>query len=69
MFASCFGFQMLVQAWVARLSTILRPPKWARFDMELTDAGEADELTGVLPKVFRSSTRAQGLAPSFCLLV
>ena len=52
MYASCFGFQMLVEALGG--SIVYDPDRMevGTYEMTLTEAGEADELMGVLPKVF-----------------
>jgi GMP synthase (glutamine-hydrolysing) len=67
MFASCFGFQMLVQALGGKIVYDPQTTEVGTFELELTDAGQADELTGVLPKVFAAQLghkdRAESLPP------
>ncbi len=67
MFASCFGFQMLVQAMGGQIVYDPETTEVGTFQLELTDAGQDDELLGVLPKVFAAQLghkdRAQSLPP------
>lgn len=52
LYASCFGFQMLVEALGGSIVYDLDRMEVGTYEMTLTETGEADELMGVLPKVF-----------------
>ena len=52
MFASCFGFQALVQAHGGELVRNLERAEVGTFDITLTSAGAADPLFGDLPRTF-----------------
>jgi GMP synthase (glutamine-hydrolysing) len=52
MFASCFGFQCLVEALGGRIVYDPEAAEVGTFDVELTEAGRGDRLFGRLPRVF-----------------
>ena len=52
MFASCFGFQMLVRALGGEIVYGPDTTEVGTFDIELTEEGRKDELTSVLPPLF-----------------
>lgn len=52
MFASCFGFQGIVQALGGRLERNEQRAEIGTFAIQLTDAGHADPLFGDLPETF-----------------
>ncbi|WP_158542438.1 type 1 glutamine amidotransferase [Lujinxingia litoralis] len=52
MFASCFGFQALVQALGGRLANDEARAELGTFAITLTDEGQHDPLFGQLPRVF-----------------
>ena len=51
-FASCFGFQLMVEALGGSIVHDPIRTEVGTFDLTLTEEGETDSLTGVLPKVF-----------------
>lgn len=53
-FASCFGFQLLVEAMGGQV--VYDPPNMevGTFQLQLTPAGRQDELFGYLPPIFRA---------------
>jgi len=67
MFASCFGFQMLVQALGGQIVYGADTTEVGTFEIRLTEAGRKDELTRVLPEVFAAQLghkdRAEILPP------
>lgn len=54
MFASCFGFQLIVRAFGGEVSFLPEKMELGTYDLSLTDAGMSDELFGSLPAVFRA---------------
>ncbi len=52
--ASCFGFQLLVRALGGEIVTDIATMEVGTYDLTLTDAGQQDELLGVLPRRFRA---------------
>jgi GMP synthase (glutamine-hydrolysing) len=52
MFASCFGFQCLVEALGGRVVYDPDHAEVGTFDVTLTEAGAADPLMGCLPRIF-----------------
>ena len=52
MFASCFGFQCLVEALGGRIVYDPEHAEVGTFDVTLTELGLADPLMGTLPRVF-----------------
>lgn len=52
MFASCFGFQCLVAALGGEVVYDSDNAEVGTYDVTLTDAGQADPLTGSLPSIF-----------------
>ncbi|MEJ2085926.1 MAG: type 1 glutamine amidotransferase [Acidobacteriota bacterium] len=67
MFASCFGFQLLVQALGGEIVYGAETTEVGTFEIRLTEEGREDELTGVLPEVFAAQLghkdRAEVLPP------
>jgi len=67
MFASCFGFQLLVQALGGRIIPDPESAEVGAFELHLTPEARADELFGVLPPVFMAQLghkeRAEFLPP------
>lgn len=51
-FASCFGFQLLVEALGGRVIHDLAAMEVGTYELTLTEEGKADELLGVLPPTF-----------------
>lgn len=51
-FASCFGFQLLVQALGGKLVSDRSMAEVGTFEMTLTDHGQADSFFGHLPPIF-----------------
>ncbi len=51
-FASCFGFQLLVQALGGEIVFDPENMEVGTFDLTLTPAGQQDEVLGILPPVF-----------------
>jgi len=51
-FASCFGYQLLVEALGGEIQHDPERMEVGTFDLTLTDAGRADPLFGALPEVF-----------------
>ncbi len=51
-FASCFGFQLLVQALGGEIIFDPENMEVGTFDLTLTEAGQQDEVLGILPPVF-----------------
>jgi GMP synthase (glutamine-hydrolysing) len=54
MFASCFGFQCLVEALGGHIVYDPENAEVGTYDVRLTHAGVSDPLLGVLPQVFRA---------------
>lgn len=67
MFASCFGFQMLVRALGGEIVYDPDTTEVGTFEIELTEEGLRDELTSVLPRAFSAQLghkdRAERLPP------
>lgn len=67
MFASCFGFQMMVEALGGEIAYRPETTEVGTFDLRLTAAGQRDELLGILPEVFPAQLghkdRAESLPP------
>ena len=67
MFASCFGFQMLVQALGGRIIPDPENAEVGAFPLYLTPEAQEDELFGVLPPIFMAQLghkeRAERLPP------
>lgn len=53
-FASCFGFQLLVEALGGRVVHDPDNMEVGTYQLRLTDAGDQDELFGYLPHTFRA---------------
>lgn len=51
-FASCFGFQLLIEALGGRIVHDPDAVEVGTFDLELTEAGQRDPLLGTLPQRF-----------------
>lgn len=66
-FASCFGFQLLVKALGGEVVTDIAGMQVGTYDLTLTQAGQKDELLGALPRRFRAQLgrkdRASRLPP------
>jgi GMP synthase (glutamine-hydrolysing) len=66
-FASCFGFQLLVEAMGGRVVYDAANMEVGTFELSLTAAGRQDELFGALPATFRAQLghkdRAEALPP------
>jgi GMP synthase (glutamine-hydrolysing) len=54
MFASCFGFQLLVRAYGGDVTFLPEKMELGTYDLNLTEAGGSDELFGFLPPVFKA---------------
>ncbi len=54
MFASCFGFQLIVRAFGGEVTFLPEKMELGTYDLSLTEAGKSDELFGFLPEVFRA---------------
>ncbi|QDG50305.1 type 1 glutamine amidotransferase [Persicimonas caeni] len=52
MFASCFGFQALVQAFGGTVETVSHMSKLGTYEVTLTDAGRRDPIFGAHPDTF-----------------
>lgn len=53
-FASCFGFQLMVRALGGEIVNDVASMEVGTYDLTLTEAGQHDELLGVLPRQFRA---------------
>jgi GMP synthase (glutamine-hydrolysing) len=51
-FASCFGFQVLVQAMGGDVAKVPASAELGTFEMTLSEQGQSDELFGSLPSTF-----------------
>lgn len=52
MFASCFGFQAIVQAFGGRVETVPQMAELGTYEVTLTDAGRRDPIFGAHPDSF-----------------
>ncbi|HUF39947.1 MAG TPA: type 1 glutamine amidotransferase [Anaerolineales bacterium] len=68
-FASCFGFQLIVQAFGGEVEFMPEKMELGTYALQLTEAGRADELLGTLPSTFHAhlghKDQATRLPPTF----
>ena len=65
MFASCFGFQCLVQAMGGRIIHDPASTEVGTYELTLTDRGQDDPLFGTLPSSFRAQLGRKDRASSY----